>query len=122
LPFSESGAAFPQAWFRISHQRAILQRSSFGLEMAMVRGCTDRGDGAWGEHCCRLFAVTGNLALDVRYRAILYFPLSGVSNSTIRINHGAVWVYHCGCNGVSAIFLAFLAMRRQRSFAGDCAC
>lgn len=94
VPFSESGVAFFNGMVHASHQPGSNFATAFlnfnedqiGVEVREDSGETSIGpDFAVGAQ----FIITDNLALDIRYRAILFFPLSGDFDfSDARANHG----------------------------------
>lgn len=94
VPFSDSAVAFFTGMVQASNQPGSDFRTSFfGVNGELVReeNRRDRGEISVGPD----FAVgaqlilTDDLALDLRYRAIVYFPLSGDFDfSDSRVNHG----------------------------------
>ena len=94
VPFSDHGTAFFTGMVQASNQPRSTFRSAFlNANGDVVREETRSDSGEWS--IGPDFAVGGqivlsdNLALDVRYRAILYFPVSGEFDfSDSRVNHG----------------------------------
>ncbi|MEZ5696031.1 MAG: hypothetical protein R3E18_06225 [Sphingomonadaceae bacterium] len=94
IPFNGSAVAFFSGMVQGSYQ----PDSNFGTRFFGVNGNLvreenrkDRGELSVGPDFAvgAQFILTDNIALDIRYRAILYFPLSGdFSFGDSRVNHG----------------------------------
>lgn len=94
VPFSENVVAFANGMLHASHQPTYstadavedINGNQIALDETEVKGETSLGpDIAVGAQ----FILSDNLALDVRYRAILFFPVSGDSSfGDARVNHG----------------------------------
>ncbi len=94
VPFSENAVAFFTGMLQASNQPATNFTTRFsGVNGDIVREEVRRDSGEWslGPDFAvgTQFILTNNLAIDVRYRAIFFFPLSGdFSFSDSRVNHG----------------------------------
>ncbi|NMW31525.1 hypothetical protein HKD42_05585 [Altererythrobacter sp. RZ02] len=94
VPFGENAVAFFSGMVQGSYQPDSEFRSSFiGRNGEEVRSeiRTDTGEFSVGPDFAvgSQFVLTENLALDIRYRAILFFPLSGEFDfGDSRVNHG----------------------------------
>ncbi|WP_299192793.1 hypothetical protein [uncultured Erythrobacter sp.] len=94
VPFSENAVAFFSGMVHGSNQPSGDFRSQFiGRNGEVVREetRTDRGEWSMGPDFAvgAQFILANNLALDIRYRAIMSFPISGDFDfSDSRVNHG----------------------------------
>ncbi|MCP5396655.1 MAG: hypothetical protein H6918_07970 [Sphingomonadaceae bacterium] len=94
IPFNRSAVAFFNGMVQGSYQpNSNFNTRFFGVNDNLVReeNRTDRGELSIGPDFAVgvQFILTDNIALDIRYRAILYFPLSGDFDfGDSRVNHG----------------------------------
>lgn len=94
VPFGEDANAFFSGMLQAGYQPdSQFKTQFFGVNGDIVRSevRTDTGEFSMGPDFAvgAQFSILENLALDVRYRAILFFPLSGdFSFGDSRVNHG----------------------------------
>lgn len=94
VPVSESAVAFFSGMLHVSYQpefEVLTQTSVDGGAQNELRSSTVSDEASAGPDLAvgMQFVLSDNVALDVRYRAILFFPLSGdQSFSDARVNHG----------------------------------
>lgn len=94
VPVNQSLIAFFNGMVHVSHQPDYTVTDTlFGMndEVIGTNDFTNNGEISVGPDIAvgAQFLVTDNVSIDVRYRAILFFPLSGdFSFSDARVNHG----------------------------------
>ncbi|MEO1044484.1 MAG: hypothetical protein AAFX04_03485 [Pseudomonadota bacterium] len=94
VPFSETGTAFFNGMVHASYQPDFRTRTSVVQpDGTLAPPFVDRSgeEASFGPDIAvgAQFALSDSIALDVRYRAVLFFPLSGENNfSDARVNHG----------------------------------
>lgn len=94
VPFSNNANAFFSGMVQFGYQPdSTFKTDFFGVNNDLVRSenRTDAGETSIGPDFAvgAQFTIIENLALDIRYRAILFFPLSGdFSFGDSRVNHG----------------------------------
>ena len=94
VPFSENGVAFFNGMLHLSHQPDSSLATQFLFQDGSVRDTRSEsvlGETSFGPDFAvgAQFMLAPNIALDMRYRAILFFPISGAQSfSDARVNHG----------------------------------
>lgn len=94
VPVNQSLIAFFNGMAHVSHQPDYTVTDTlFGMnnEVIGTNVLTNSGEISAGPDIAvgAQFLITDNISLDIRYRAILFFPLSGdYSFSDARVNHG----------------------------------